>query len=216
MKQKKNIIFGLGPGRCGSSSLSWLLNEQEDTLATHELFPILPWDTSNNSLAQYKWEQLHHQTHLWKNVADVGSYYIQWVPFLMKSYNAVSYLQENFNFKFIVLKRPVEGVVTSYLAKFKKNNNNPLQNHGDPKLTTNEWDASYPKYDDVSLEEAIRLYCTDYYVRAEQLQSEYPENVRVFDWECLNTASGVSSILNFAGVEDKQRVLMEIKKNQGT
>jgi len=212
MKLKKNLVFGLGPGRCGSSSLAWLLNEQEGALVSHELFPILPWDTTNNAAIQYRWEQLHHQSMIWNTVGDVGSYYVQWVPFLMNSFAAIPHLRDGFSFKFIVLERPIEEIVTSYLAKFKKNNNNPLQDHEDPNLVTNEWDASYPKYNGVSQEEAIRMYCTDYYNRCRTLQAEYPENVKIFNVDDLNTEQGVENILRFAGFE-KPNILTAIKRN---
>jgi hypothetical protein len=148
----------------------------------------------------------------WSIVGDVAAYYLPWVPFLMNSWNAVPHLQNEFNFRFIVLERPVEDVVTSYLSKFKKNNNNPLQNHQDPNLVVNEWDASFPKYDGVTLEEAIRSYCTDYYARCHELQNEYPSNVKIFNFECLNTEDGVASILKFAGVNDP-RIITGITRN---
>ena len=212
LELKRNLVFGLGPGRCGSASLAWLLNEQEGALVSHELFPILPWHTDDNATIQFRWEQLHHQSHLHNTTGDVGSYYLPWISFLLNSWAAIPHLRDSFNFRFIVLKRPVEELVPSFLLKFERQNNNPLQDHSGAERVINEWDACFPKYNDVSLEEATRAYCEDYYARAETYQEKYPEQVKIFDMNSLNTEDGVKSILDFAGVKN-QRVITNVVKN---
>ena len=209
---KKKLVFGTGPGRCGSASLAFLLNAQESSLVSHELFPVLPWDIGDASLVQFRWEQLHHQSHLFDMVGDVGNYYLPYISFLMKSLAQVEHLKHGFDFKFILLERDIEEIVKSFLVKFQRQNNNPLQNHEDPSLNRNDWDGSFPKYDGCSLEEATRNYATDYYEEAQKLMTLFPSSVKIFNVESLNSEDGVSSILNFIGIENP-RVFTKIKKN---
>ena len=64
----RRFIFGMGTGCCGTASLAWLLNSQENAFVGHELFPILPWSTSQkarDNFAANKWEQLNHESHLY-------------------------------------------------------------------------------------------------------------------------------------------------------
>jgi len=120
-KRKKRIIFGLGSGRCGTSSLAYLLNAQEGALVSHELSPILPWDFDQNGI-QFRWDQLNHQAGTYPVVGDVGIYYIPYVSFLISSLNTL--LSESHVFKFIILKREKEAVVESYVRKFKRQGSN--------------------------------------------------------------------------------------------
>ena len=41
------IVLGIGTGRCATASLATLLNEQEDSSVSHEVRPLLPWNTEN-------------------------------------------------------------------------------------------------------------------------------------------------------------------------
>jgi len=110
------------------------------------------------------------------------------------------------------LKRDRESVINSFYAKFKRQNNNPLQNHGDPNLKVDEWDRAFPKYDDMCLEDAIGQYYDDYYKKARSYELLYPDNVKIFDTSELNIENGVRSILEFVGVENPN-IVVGIKKN---
>ena len=201
MTSKKKLVFGLGSGRCGTASLAFLLSQQESTFSSHELFPILPWKPDMSTLT-YKWTQLDHQAHLYDVVFDAGIYYFSYVPALIKSWNMHEYAKQRYDLKFVCLKRDKESVVESFLLKFKKQNNNPLQDHGDDSLVVNEWDNSFPKYpNDLSLREAIERFYDDYYEIANQYSEIYPENFKIFDTNCLNSESGVTSLLRFIGYE---------------
>ena len=115
--------------------------------------PILPWDVKDGKgIMQYKYGQLDHQSHLFDLVGDVGTYYIPYIGFLMKSINEVEVLKQGYDFKFVIMKRDKKQVVNSFLKKFKRQRNNPLQNHGNTDLKTDEWDKAFPKYDGIPLE----------------------------------------------------------------
>ena len=212
MTKKKIVIFGLGSGRCGSSSLAYLFNSQEGALVGHELGPIMPWDTSDLTGIQFRWEQLQHQSHLYPVVGDVGTYYLPYVPMLMRSLETVPFINQNYVIKFIVLKREREAVIESYLKHFAKQNNNPLQTEKEDDVRVDEWDECFPKYDGVTLKEAIGLFYDDYYKETERLTQLYPNNVQIFPTDYLNSTEGTLQILNFAGIS-KPKILYSIKRN---
>ena len=210
---KKKFVFGMGCGCCGTASLALLLNSQQNSLVSHEMQPILPWSASEGKgVMQYKYGQLDHQSHLFDLVGDVGVYYLPYIGFLMKSLNEVEVLTRGYDFRFVIMKRDKEEVVRSFVKKFESQRNNPLQNHNAPALRVDEWERACPKYDDVSLQEAIRLYYDDYYAAAGSYVERHPKNVRVFDIDSLNTENGVREILDFVGVENPG-VISGIKKN---
>ena len=203
----------MGCGCCGTASLALLLNSQDNALVSHEMQPILPWDTKQGKgIMQYKYGQLDHQGHLFDLVGDVGCYYLPYIGFLMKSLNEVSVLKQGYDFKFIIMKREKAKVVESFLKKFKRQNNNPLQNHGNEKIKVDEWDKSFPKYDNMSPREAIEKYYDDYYKIADVFEERHPDNVKIFDIDYLNSHEGVSEILEFVDVKNKH-IISGIKKN---
>ena len=48
----RRLVIGLGTGRCGTVSLSRLLNAQPDAQVRHELRPYLPWAVDEALLAR--------------------------------------------------------------------------------------------------------------------------------------------------------------------
>lgn len=209
---EKRLVFGLGSGRCGTASLAYLMSKQESTHSSHELHPQLPWDPSTDFLT-HKWITMDHQAHLFDTVFDSGSYFLPYVQILINSWNQNSYANNRYDIRFICMKRDKKKTVSSFLKKFKKQNNNPLQNHGDPNLVQNSWDLSFPKYDDCSLKEALEKYYDDYYAAARDLEYKQPWAFRIFDVNSLNSESGVKSILEFAGYE-KPEILTKIQKRK--
>ncbi len=205
----------MGTGCCGTASLAWLLNNQEDSFVGHELFPILPWSTSveaQNNFAKNKWEQLNHESHLYGVVGDVATYYLPYVRFLLRNLNTT--LKGDVDFRFIILKRNKEEVVDAFLDKFKRQGNNPLQIKNDPALKKDEWDNSFPKYNpDIPLNIAIECYWEDYYAEADWLVENYPDHVRIFETHELNNDDKVVEILKFAGYENP-KVFTGVRKNK--
>ncbi len=208
---KKKLVFGLGSGRCGTASLAYLMSQQESTHASHELFPLLPWEIDVEIL-QFKWNLMNHQSHLFDVIFDAGIYYFPYVIPLINSWKTHQYAQDRFDLRFICLKRDRAEVVKSFLRKFELQNNNPLQNHGNPDLAT-EWDLCFPKYSGCSLEEAIGHFYDDYYRAVESIEKEYKDIFKLFDVEHLNSEEGVGKILNFVGYEDP-KIITQIRKRQ--
>ena len=212
---KRKFVFGLGTGCCGTSSLAYLLNSQPGAFVGHELFPILPWGTdelARRYFIENKWEQLNHESHLFELVGDVGSYYLPYARFLM--FNLES-LKDEVEFKFIILKRKREEVVSAFLEKFKRQNNNPFQVHKAFGVRSDNWDDSFPKFEDgVPLEKCIEWYYDDYYAEADHLLKTYPDNFRIYSVEDLNDELKVSELLSFVGVEKPNIILARKNKRE--
>ena len=75
-----------------------------------------------------------------------------------------------------------------------------------------EWDETFPKYDGVTLDQALSMYYDSYYKKCSYYEKRYPNHFKVFDIDSLNTVVGVNSILNFVDVKNK-KVLTGITKN---
>ena len=212
---KRKFVFGLGTGCCGTSSLAYLLNAQPGALVGHELFPILPWGTDEHARKYFienKWEQLNHESHLFELVGDVGSYYLPYARFLM--FNLES-LKEEVQFKFIVLKRDRGEVVSAFVEKFKRQNNNPFQINKAFGVRSDNWDNSFPKFEaGASLENCIEWYYDDYYAEADYLLKTYSDNFMMYDIEDLNNESKVLELLDFVGVEKPNVILARKNKRE--
>jgi hypothetical protein len=209
----RKFVFGMGTGCCGTASLAWLLNSQDDAFVGHELFPILPWSTSieaRNNFAENKWEQLNHESHLYGVVGDVATYYLPYVRFLL--HNLEELKKDEIDFKFIILRRDKAEVISAFQEKFKRQKNNPLQNVDN--VEKNNWDNSFPEYNsNIPLETAIECYWEDYYSEAEWLVKYHPKKVRIFETEDLNNEEKVLEILRFAGIRNP-KLFTGIRKNK--
>ena len=208
---KKKFVFGLGAGRCGTSSLAFLLNSQNNAFVGHELAPTLPWKYYNEGI-RYRYDQLNHQSALYDLVGDVSFYYLPYVVNLMNM--SKINLSQTHDFKFIILKRERSAVVKSFLHKFKIQGNNPLQSIKAIGVKPDEWDDCFPTYDKVDLQTSIEMYYDDYYKESEALEDRWNDDIRIFDVDVLNTSEGVMRLLGFIGVENPI-IIVGIRKNQG-
>ena len=89
----KKLIFGLGTGRCGTVSLSELLNIQAGFAVTHESEPLLPWEFDKKAIEKKLEQLLQYEGAV---VGDVAFYYLPYVEYILSGYA---------NAKFICLKR---------------------------------------------------------------------------------------------------------------
>jgi len=195
----KKLIFGLGSGRCGTHSLSKLLNEQSNFEVSHELGdnPVLTWDCNSECIDFYLSKILSRSPDF---VGDVAFYLINYVDHILDKYP---------DSKFICLKRNKFNTVTSYESKTLGRNH--WQSHSGDYYRLCPWDRCYPKYnEDIKKEEAIALYYDDYYSLIEELINKHPENVSLFNMEDLNNYEKVKSMLGFIGVKESD---MNIKIN---
>lgn len=156
----KNLIIGLGTGRCGTMSLSKLLTAQENCFVTHEMGgrPLLSWNKD-----EYLFENYYR---LIKNrrqqfIGDVAFYNLPY---------AIDYLSKNEKTVFVILRRDKQETIKSYLKKTEGRNH--CITHDGSKWRLDSWDKCYPKFDVTEKEAALSAYYDHYYELCNQLPQE--------------------------------------------
>ena len=186
--QDKQLIFGLGTGRCGTFSLTKLLNAQPGFNIGHESY-VLPWEPDYGKLPM----ALDHFLALsGERVGDVSYSWLSYVPQI---------LADHPDAKFICLYRERELVAKSFF------NNTPGRNlWTDPKSEywKEEWedrdtDVYFPRYNADKLE-AIGEYWETYWDRATILAAFNPDNFRMWHTEALNSLEGQTELFDFIGL----------------
>jgi len=177
------MIIGLGTGRCGTVSLSKLL-QRCNLKVTHEFPPSLEWqggDIANrvNLMNRHNLD------------GDVSFWYINYIDYLNKWYGED-------NIKFVCLERSVDEVVKSYIKKTQGRNH--WMNHDGVQWRHDQyWDRCFPKYDVTSKDSGIELYCNNYNKLATKYNNTM-NNFKIFNMNLLNTEEGVKSILDFLDI----------------
>ena len=196
----RNVIIGLGPGRCGTMSLAILLSAQESMVVHHEGEPRLSWNASIYEFIA-KWSSLFYAiSPPLPIIVDIANWYLPFVPYILKSNDKV---------KFICLRRDIDEIVNSFMLKV------PNTSHWTDKKSkywNKNWERShdyrkhFPKYD-LPKEEGCRKYVEEYYSSAENYAERLPNKFKIFNVNALNTEEGVKSILSFCGMlEDKMQI----------
>lgn len=180
----KYLVFGLGTGRCGTFSLSELLNRQPDSEVSHEV-NFLPWDYDEKTLLINLNSILNRKS---QYVGDVGFYWLNYVEKIISMFPDA---------KFVCLKRERQPTVDSWYKHSGKANHWSKQIVEDEIVTrtSNHFPKIYkPK------KEAIGVFYDIYYWKAEYLQERYPLNFMIFDMAyTLNNQTGMELMLKFAG-----------------
>ncbi len=193
MPHLREVVIGLGSGRCGTRSLAALLDSQNRAHVSHEILgPSVAWEQGEATV----WGMLRDlpRDSGLRLVGDVASYYLPYVEHILSVYLST---------RFVCLKRDREETIASFVKKTPRKNH--WMAHDGSWWRHSPWDQCFPKYHASSKEEAIGRYWDDYYRRAEELQSRYPASFRVFPIETLNTLDGQRRILDFLCVPDEDR-----------
>ena len=201
MSSTPSLVIGLGTGRCGTVSLSSLLNAQRGAFVTHEGYGanggqrLLHWD--GNTGAALAWvDELRARPGL-QLVGDVAYYFLPYVEAILLAHPDA---------RFVVLRRDQTETVNSYLRKTRGQNHWMLHDGIEWEVNP-KWDPTYPKYETATKREALGLYWDEYYAQAESLAAAYPESVHLFETRALNTLEGRHAILSFLGIPEGDAVL---------
>lgn len=199
-----NIVIGLGTGRCGTRSLSQLLNAQKGCYCSHEGIE-LSWDPDLLAF----WRLLYRLINVelagptskgLKVTADVGWYWINYVPEIT---NHVK------NPKFICMTRPRQEVIDSFEAYMPEINHwtHKDSKHFDPEHTQGVGhNASVWPHYDLPRPEAIGAYWDEYHKYAHYWADKFPANFQIFGVNTLNSDKGVKKLLKFAGFPARGQV----------
>lgn len=198
----KQLVIGLGTGRCGTWSLAKFLGKQEGASIKHEA-SFLPWDYYPRGHKSVVGELMRLDGGL---VGDVGFY---WLNYVCPTLDLVP------DAKFVCLKRPKSETVESWLRHAGD------VNHW-TKLGCMEWGVEdrftnssfyFPKFE-LPKKEALEEYWELYYAIAESLVNIIPESFRVVELGDLNDEEGMDGILEFIGVPAEKRVIEKTHANR--
>jgi hypothetical protein len=200
----RTLIIGLGTGRCGTNTLAALLDMQPDTQVTHERFGhSLHWQGSENLVRE-----------LIASGADATSYgdvHSAYLPYAAEMLGSGESSEDEI--RFVCLEREREATVDSFLRKTERKANHWAPT---PFLARHaRWNDSFPTYEPhLDKREAIGRYWDEYHTEAMRLQSQYPEEFRIFEMQALNDEQGQSAILDFIGIApDQQRLEPGLRMN---
>jgi len=185
------FIFGIGTGRCGTGTLSKLLDKQKGISCTHEK-QFCPWERDLIAFYQSLIGMTQREEVDTVRVGNVAFYWKNYLPEIFR---------DLLNPKVIVLKREKEKVVESFASMYRG------KNHWSTPGGTN-WDGQdpqgsvlaimFPKYD-LSKKDAIAQYWEEYYNDGaiDYYLDKFPQNIMLIRSEDL-----------WAG-EDAQRTILE-------
>lgn len=239
VKTGEGVVFGLGTGRCGTTSLAGLLNGQPETVCFHELNPsAMAWsgaeatigslmrdfkaimggeepEVTADLVAPNRAAPLERARSLPKISAlgDIGSYYLPYVPFMLQRWP---------DLRFPCLRRDRSEVITSFAFKLAQPTSALPRNH----WATQEdarwrrdmvWDRCFPTFTEMTdkdLEAHIALYYDTYHEMAENFASRFPDRFRIFAMTDLNSSEGRARLLEFC-LPGREHVDLEVHLNAG-
>ena len=204
----KQLIISIGTGRCGSVSLSKFLSAQDKVSVLHEgrldsqkIRKLIKWENDEGNL--FEWLEFLLSLDGHKFVGDTGMYYLQYIEQIIDKYPEV---------KIIVMERNKEEVVKSYIKK-TTGRNHWFDHDGKEWEKDDKWDPCFPKYDVSSKEEALENYWEDYKNQTDNLILKFPEKIKKWTIQALNTTSGKNEILNFLNYNLDRNINQEFKHN---
>lgn len=205
----KKVILGIGTGRCGTVSLSDLLNKQENASFSHELKIKIKKEIDYNTPLPWEYDKKQFNS-AWNSILHyegeyVGDVSMFWLPYLEKLF----VISEDL--KVICLQRDKEEVINSYLKKTEGRNH--WIKHDGQQWDFCPWDTSYPNFEVNNKVEALNLYWDYYYKLVNGLIKKHPNRIKVFQMIDLNNKEKVDALLTFAGFKNK-KVVSNIQKNK--
>ena len=185
-------VIGLGPGRCGTTTLAYVLNCQYRACVTHEGGLPLPWYKSEPQMFEMNIGKIINYPGAL--VGDVALYYLHYIPEILSVMPDV---------KFVCLQRDYEDTVRSYLQHQKERHVsfsvNKFPAYNSPYL----WHYVRPKYNTNDEEEGLRMYLDEYIEKSETFAKQIPEQFRVYKMEdVLNDEGSQREMLEWIGAID--------------
>jgi len=199
LEEPGRIVIGLGPGRCGSTSLSAMLGTVPDSCCTHETPPPISWTPRGEQIAfhlkRFALLADHHAL-----VSDVSHWWL----------NAIDEVFARFpDARAIGLVRDPEDCARSFMPVqgVGRGTFNPWAPPRNGLWRAGHWDASYPTYPlasyaardpDRAKLELIRRYVAEYNQQLETLARRAPERIKLVRTEDLSDDGVQAEIFQFA------------------
>jgi hypothetical protein len=197
--KEKQLVFGLGTGRSGTSSLGELLNLQESYAVSHERKPILAWRASETELNK-KLNQIAGSAA--KTNGDVASSYLPFAEKILETFPRS---------KFICLQRDKQETVKSFMRK--TGDRNHWTEHDGKRWKKDYWDRFFPKYQMTDKAKAIEQYWIDYYQESERLAKQYPQRFKIFPISVLSNMEEQKALFDFLEISDPKFQVVRLDKN---
>lgn len=193
---KKKYIFGIGSGRCGTTSLSSILNNQDNVNVTHELSGHLqlPWKVDEIMFNTYLKSITNRSEQI---VGDVSFYLINYIPKLIERIP---------DCKIIILKRDKKQTIDSMLKK-----TTGLDHWITNPRRFSTFDKCFPKFDEHhSKADRISSYYDLYYDLANKIHHD-----KIFDLktEDLNNDDKMAEVFNFCEINNPKYLKRHLNRS---
>jgi hypothetical protein len=208
------LVFGLGSGRSGSTSLTEILGAAEGSLSTHENPPYVAWSPREEELA-FHVRRFRLLSRYFSVVADVSHW---WLNALDDLFAKLPHAKAVGSF------RNVEQCAASHMevSGFGRGSYNPWAPYGNGVWVHSVYDPTNPTYalpdnykrdsDNVKLE-MITRYVREYNEALYAHAAERPERILLVRTEDLDKTATQKSILDFVGVNGR---IVNAQMNVGT
>jgi hypothetical protein len=184
----KKYVFGLGTGRCGTVSLSNLLNFQQHSNVTHEFgAPFIPWKVDNQKINMLI-ENIKNRDCILSG--DVSFYLLPYANVILEALT---------NAKFIIIQRDKKETIDSYIKKTK--GYNQFSSHDGSIWQFTPWDQCYPNMEGKTKEESVSKYYDLYYRECRKIEQDVCFWINTKD---LNNKNKMFELLDWLGVSDKK------------
>jgi hypothetical protein len=159
-----------------------------------------------------------------RSIGDVASYYLPYAPMLAempdvrmpvlrrdKAATVASFV-EVMRIRRGAIRTVIDGVATLLRRRpYRRFRNHWVEHDGRRWRRSRKFDKCFPKFQADILEDALGQYWNLYYETAEDFVNKYPEKIRIFEIDDLNTQSGQRAILEFCGL--RQPVFHSVHAN---
>ena len=192
---RSQVIFGMGTGRSGSTTLTYFFQQQARTFAAHEHAPLLPWQVDDDTFL-FHLKRIRLLSRYYARVVDVSHWWLPYVSLIKMHLPSA---------KFIVLKRDKPATIRS----FENNKRDSVDHWRDPLppgFQNNLWDQCYPKFDAPTRKSAISKYYDHYYKVAAESENLAQGQFLTLETETAFSHSNQIRMLRFCGYPDTAKV----------
>ena len=205
------IVLGLGISRKETKKIHNFLNSQEKFIFDYESdLEKISWYDSENIVVN-RIEQLENR--LYKNTksensftatGDVGFYFLPYIELLLNNFPYLKIISTKKSKKktFVDVMSDIE-TKNSFLSRlfmFKKRYKNHWINHNGSNWEKDfQLDKCYPKFNVKNLDSSINSYIEMYIFELKKIQKKYPNNIKVFFSDELDSEYGKKKVMSFLG-----------------
>jgi hypothetical protein len=198
------VVIGLGPGRCGSTSLSGMLGTIPKSCCTHETPSLISWIPESEQI-EFHIRRFRVLTRYFSVVSDVAHWWLNVVGKVFDEFPEARAIG--------LLRDPAECAVSFMrIQGFGKGTFNPWAVPGNRLWLAGPWDATYPSYPvptyagknpDRAKHALVTRYVTEYNSQMKMLAADAPTRFLLVRTERLSRVHIQNEIFRFAGARGR-------------